>query len=266
MKTNQDRAEVLSCIIIDDEPVNHQILKDHIQRVPWLSLLASCRDAIQGLRIIQKKKPDIVFLDINMPEISGLELLEMCPTVGSSVIIISAFQQFAIRGYDYDVVSFLVKPVTYKEFIRAVAKAAHRKSLQVNPLASPAQLIKFDPFRTLTADSPVELPAFDRDQLLVRSEKKIHCVRYENISFISGEHNYVTIHLNDRGALRTRTTLAEIAPNLPSFFVRTHRSFIVNRHQVCQIDGNTIELHNQLRVTIAKDERNEIFRRLAFGT
>lgn len=264
MKTSHDPANSLSCVIIDDEPANHKILKSHIGQIPWLMLSGSCFDAVQGMEIIENKNPDIVFLDINMPEINGLELLDMRPALGSSVIITSAFEKFAIQGYDYDVISFLPKPVTYKGFVKAITKATKRKGRLLTP-APVAPGKQTASGLQISEDALGSLPAFDQQRLWIKSEKKLQCIFYKNISFITGEQNYVRIYLNDRSVLRTRATLSELAPNLPPHFIRTHRSYIVNRYQISSIEGNTIELYNQLRVTITKDERNEIIQRLAFG-
>jgi two-component system LytT family response regulator len=260
---NQQTAPVTRCVIIDDEPASRQILKTHIEEQPWLRLVQVCENAIQGLECIQKSKPDIVFLDINMPEVSGLDLLEMMPSLGSSVIITSVHEKYAVDGYDYDIVSFLPKPVSSKRFLKAVFRAANKK----RPLQNHLQTASAS-YPTLSLSSleyPIQTPYFDHAFLWVKFDRRLFAIPYLDIFFIEGQHNYVAIHYKSNPIVRTRASISEISRGLPDFFIKTHRSYIVNRYQVKSIEGNTIRMQNDFKVSIAKDERSEIIISLTTG-
>lgn len=248
------------CIIIDDEPAARQVLKSHIDQLPWLSLVASCASAMEGLRCIQESAPEIVFLDMSMPEVSGLDLLEMVPSLGSSVIVTSAHAQYAVDGYDYDIISFLTKPVSYKSFVKAVTKATSRRQWPRQLPWGPTGLAAAS-----AQDFPIQTPHFDNACLWVKFDRRFYAIPYQDIYFIEGQHNYVVIHYKGFPALRTRATIGEMSRGLPDFFVKTHRSYIVNRYQVSSIEGNTVHLLNDFKVSIAKEERSEIIIRLTTG-
>ncbi len=231
--------------------------------MPSLTLIKTCEDALQGLQCISKLRPDLVFLDINMPELTGLELLQMVPWLGSSVIVTSVHQKYAIDGYDYDVLGFLPKPVSYKSFVKTVNRA-----IEKNRKKSAAQQLLPE---TLTeqnipaTDYPLETPHFDATALWVKFDRRLFAIPYQNICFIEGQHNYVAIFCTGGNIIRTRASVSEISRGLPQYFVKTHRSYIVNRYQVDSIEGSTIKMLNNYKVSIAKDERNEIILRLTTG-
>lgn len=253
----------MRCIIIDDEPSSRQILKTHISEMPNLTLVKTCEDAIQGLQIIEKLRPDLVFLDINMPEVSGLELLQMIPWIGSSVIMTSAYQTYAIDGYDYDVLGFLSKPVNYKSFVKTVCKALDRKKRKSNSLPADSAAL---PNQSIPASEyPLQTPYFDASCLWVKFDRQLFAIPYQNICFIEGQHNYVAIFCTGDHVVRTRTTISEISRGLPEHFVKTHRSYIVNRHQIKSIEGSTIQMRNNYKVSIAKDDRTETILQLTTG-
>ncbi|MDR6809657.1 DNA-binding LytR/AlgR family response regulator [Dyadobacter sp. BE34] len=251
------------CLIIDDEPSSRRILKTHISEMPRLTLIKTCEDALQGLQCISKLRPDLVFLDINMPELSGLELLEMVPWLGSSVIVTSAHQKYAIDGYDYDVLGFLSKPVSYKSFVKAVTNALDKKQKKSPVQQSQPEILSEQSIPA--TDYPLQTPHFDATSLWVKFDRRLFAIPYQNICFIEGQHNYVAIFCTGGNIIRTRASISEIGRGLPGHFVKTHRSYIVNRYQVNSIEGSTIKMLNNYKVSIAKDERNEIILRLTTG-
>lgn len=204
----------LKCIITDDEPVARKGLQGYVEKLDFLELVAVCEDAIQLSNVLKTTKVDLLLLDIEMPYMSGIELLSSLANP-PKVIITSAYEQYAIKGYDLEVVDYLLKPISFDRFLKAVNKVY---DLLINQQAS------------------TSLP----DYLFVKANQKLEKIFFKDILFVEGVENYVSIQTT-AGKVITHSTLSSMLQNLPaSQFVQAHKSFIVNMEQIITIEGNLL--------------------------
>lgn len=212
----------LGCLIVDDEPLAHRVLRRYIDLVPELVWLGSCTNAPDAMTFLRNNPVDLVFLDIQMPQISGMDLLRTMP-VTPIVIITSAHAEHALESYEFSVADYLLKPIAFERFLKAVNK--------VLPLC----------------DKPVvsqqSAPA-KPDFLFVKADKTEHRLRFDQIVRVQGCGNFVEIH-TIKCMYLVNQTMAAVAQSLPSDrFVRTHKSHIVNLGFVIRIEGQTIILQS----------------------
>ena len=205
------------CIIIEDEPLALERTANFINKVPSLELSASFDNALSGLEHLKTKSTDILFLDINMDELSGIELLESTK-IDSQIIITTAYQEYALKGYDLNVTDYLLKPFTFQRFLQAVSKA------QSNLNTS----IKSDEY------------------IFIKSEGKLVKVNYSEILFIEGMRDYRRIFLQGKSimTLQTFVELQQLIP--PSKICRVHKSYMISISKIDSIDSNAITIGNKI--------------------
>ena len=194
----------LKCIIADDEPIARQILENYIGNLPNLTLVSSCKNAFEVIDVLQKSEIDLLFLDINMPKLSGLSLLKTLK-VKPNVIITTAYPEFALDGYELSVTDYLVKPFSLERFMQAVQKVKILESK-----ATETVIKKSEPLKSI----------------FVKSDKKIIKLNFNEIYHIEAYGNYVKI-FTDKMIL-TPQTLSDFLKKLPSDFIRIHKSNIIN--------------------------------------
>jgi DNA-binding LytR/AlgR family response regulator len=214
----------MQCIIIDDEPLALELLEDNIKQVPELRLSASCRNAAQARAILETNEIDLVFCDIQMPGINGLQLVKSL-TKKPLVIFVTAYQEFAIDGFELDVVDYLLKPVSLERFLRACNKALKFFKLDQPPNVANDKITK---------------------HLFVYADYNLIKVNYEEIAYIEGLKDYVKIHAHgQQKPLLTRLTIKSLEEQLPrDRFFRIHKSYIVNLDHVRSIRKGQIKLAN----------------------
>ncbi|WP_353721107.1 LytTR family transcriptional regulator DNA-binding domain-containing protein [Dyadobacter sp. 676] len=255
----------ISCLIVDDEEPAHEVLKFLIAKVSWLTYAGSCYNALEALEMIPEVKPDIIFLDVNMPELSGLDLLNIVDASGSHVIMTTAYPEYAVDGFTFDVTSFLLKPIGFDRFLKAVTKV--RKLI-----GNAAEKGRLEPeapdLPQGDQPGPVQIPeqradAGQEEYMWIRADRKMYCVWFKDIYFIEGLKDYVKVYYTN-GVLVTLASMAAMMNRLPSpTFVRTHRSYIVNRNMIKMIEGNMVTMLNGLKVSIAvSPARDEVIRQL----
>jgi two-component system, LytTR family, response regulator len=243
----------LTCIIVDDEPLAQELLEKHIRKMPVLRLLEKCSNAIDAMDRIRFHKPDILFLDVNMPEMTGVELLKTFAQVKPNVILTTAYPEYAIYGYEYDVVDYLLKPIPFDRFMKAVNKVAD-KLMGVAPAAAPGSPFAAPP---TTEEEPVFQKPGDKS-LLIKQNKKFINVNPEDIYFVEGMKDYIKLHLADT-ALVTHMTMTKIEEMLPrGMFLKVNRSFIVRKTAIKNIEGNTIRTKNGKEIPIGISFRDTI--------
>lgn len=204
----------LKCIITDDEPVARKGLQGYVEKLDFLELVAVCEDAIQLSNVLKTTQVDLLLLDIEMPYMSGIELLSSLANP-PKVIITSAYEQYAIKGYDLEVVDYLLKPISFERFLKAVNKV-------------------YD--LLMSQQTTSSLP----DYLFVKANQKLEKIFFRDILFVEGVENYVSIQTTT-GKIITHSTLSSMFQNLPaSQFVQAHKSFIVNIEQITTIEGNLL--------------------------
>lgn len=220
----------IKCIITDDEPMARKGLRGYIEKIDFLSLVGECKDGIQLNTMLKTQQTDLIFLDIEMPDMSGLELLSNL-TNSPKIIIVSAYEQYALKGYEFDVVDYLLKPVSFDRFLKSVNR--------VHDLLQKEQKEA-------------------NDYIFVKSDKQLKKIQFKDILFIESMENYVVIQTATSKEI-VYTTLKQIYESLPqNIFHQTHRSYIINIEKVTAIDGNQLAI-SSYKIPVARNFRDDIF-------
>ncbi|MFC1725925.1 LytR/AlgR family response regulator transcription factor [candidate division KSB1 bacterium] len=210
----------IKCIIVDDEPIAHDVLEEHISAVESLELVGKFYDPVEAVNYLSNQSVELIFLDIKMPKLSGIEFLDTMINP-PMIIITSAYSEFALEGFEHSVLDYLLKPISFSRFLKAVNKAVGKpdKSFQ---------------------DSAVDHAA--ADFIYLKSDKIIHRIKLADITYIESWGNYIKVYYNKQMLLVT-DTMNNIEKALPNEkFVRTHRSFIVSIDKIEQLEGNLIRI------------------------
>ena len=212
----------LRCLAIDDEPLALELLEDNIRQVPFLELVASCHDAFEAMDVLHQEPIDLLFLDVQMPGITGVQFLKSLQTAAAPMVIfITAYEQFAVESFELDVVDYLLKPVAFERFLKAANKAYDLQKLHQ------------------TATIPETATHF-----FVNANYALVKIRFDEIMYIEGLKDYVKIYLNSaKHPIITRMTLKGIEQKLPSQrFMRVHKSFIISSDKIQSIRNLKIQI------------------------
>ncbi|MBP5364421.1 MAG: response regulator transcription factor [Bacteroidales bacterium] len=227
--------EKIKCIIVDDEFPARILLKEFVEKVPVLELVGSFKSGLEALPVIQTGNIDLMFLDIQMPDITGVNFLKMI-TKKPLVVFTTAYSEYAIESYQLDVLDYLLKPFSFDRFMQAVGKAMARLSQQ--PAAA----------TNIAADTDNTADAASKDIMLVKADHKIHRIKFDSIIYIEGLREYVTIFCENNEKVITLESLKNLENTLPaSKFIRIHKSYIVRVDKIKALYGN------QLKVEGVKD-------------
>lgn len=207
--------QLLSCIIVDDEPLAVKLLESFVVKTPELQLLASFTDSVEAINAVKEQKPDLLFLDIQMPDLNGMELAHMIPPT-TRVIFTTAFKEYAFESYEVSALDFLLKPIRYNKFLAAVEKA--KQWYEREPSADDAK----------------------STSLFIRVDGELRNVTIDNITYVSGMKDYVMFYLDGESKpLITHLTMKAVEAMLPSDrFLRVHRSYIIAVDKIKKIDRN----------------------------
>ena len=209
-----------SCIIIEDEPLALEKTKDFVHKVPFLTLSATFDNALPGLAYLNNNKVDLLFLDINMDELSGIELLESSK-ITSQVIITTAYQEYALKGYELQITDYLLKPFTFNRFLQAVNKAQQNLSQR-------------------TADKQ------QVDFIFVKTENRLEKIMIGDILYIEGMRDYLRIHTANK-KIMTLQSFHELEQLLPAHLVcRVHKSYMIAINKIDAIERGRIKIGDQL--------------------
>lgn len=225
----------LQCIIADDEPIARQILESYIESIPSIELVASCKNAFEVMEVLQDTSVDLLFLDINMPKLSGISLLRTMQNP-PSVIITTAYPEYAVEGFELSVTDYLLKPFSLERFIQAVVKVQKQTETSKENIPSPKEEVI--------------------NTLFVKSDKKIIKVNLDEVQYVEAYGNYIKIFTDHM--ILTPQTLSDFLEKLPNHFVRIHKSYVINFHQLKLIDGNQIVLYNDTKLPIGKSYRKDV--------
>jgi DNA-binding LytR/AlgR family response regulator len=237
----------LRCLIIDDEQAAINVLSNYVSKTPFLELAGTYLDPVVALEAIYTQSIDLVFLDIHMPEISGLEFIKLLRG-RAKVILTTAYSQYALEGYELDVVDYLLKPVPFDRFLRAVQKVKEIASSGKNVVAAPVPV--------------ATTPANTNDHVFIKVDSKIMKVRFQDILYIEGLGNYVSIY-TDSGRLVTLSTMKEVEEYLSeTYFTRVHRSYIIALDKVEYVEGNQIFLNKNTAVPLGETYRDRFLKLL----
>jgi len=225
----------LTCIIVDDEPVARKILQEFVEKVPFMDLQGKFENAAKAGTYLQSNETDLMFLDIEMPKVSGLQFLQN-NEIKPLVIITTAFPQYALEGYELDIIDYLLKPFAFSRFQKAVQKAKEYYELK----------------NTTSAN-------LFSDYIFVKSEKRIEKIELKDILYIESLGNYVTIHVDNKKFI-AYLTLKSLEGQLPAHeFIKIHQSFLVACSKITAIEGNEIKL-NSRSLPISRNFKDAVMR------
>ncbi|WP_121965009.1 LytTR family DNA-binding domain-containing protein [Myroides sp. N17-2] len=209
----------LKCLVVDDEPLARRAIIDYIAKVEFLEVTDSCSSAIEALELIEQNKYDLMFLDINMPYLSGIDFLESVKQP-PMVIFTTAYSEYALEGFRLQVVDYLLKPIAFKRFYQAVVKA---KDLYC-----------------LTTSSKAEAPATTDNSVYVKHDDSYVKIEWTEIMYIEAMQNYLKLHLKDRCLIIHQTMIAieELLPK--DHFFRIHKSYLININHIDSISGGRV--------------------------
>ncbi len=232
-----------NCIIVDDEAVAREILEVHLKRIETINVVASCKSAIEAFKIINTQAVDLIFLDINMPDISGLSFAKSMSR-DYKVIFTTAYREYAVDGFDLRAVDYLLKPISFERLLQGVNKF-FEESLAIANRASGEIHIEKD------------------DSIFVRSDRKMVKVNFKDIIFIESLSDYIKIHLEGEKVLVTRDTISNIEARLPvGDFLRIHRSFIVSIPKIETFTSDTIGIGKH-EIPISRSYRDSVIDKLS---
>lgn len=238
---------MIRCIAIDDEPLALRQIKNYIERVEKLELVALCSNAIEAKELLKTEQVDLLFVDINMPDINGIDFVRGL-TDPPLVIFTTAYSEYALEGFRLDAVDYLLKPFSFDDFSRATEKACSLRELhrmRDERAASESSIESIDE----TADN--------NDYISIKSDYKVNLVRYNDIIYIESVGEYIRLHLKDGSKLTTLFRLKNMETELPQKnFMRVHRSYIVNIDYVSSFARGKIYLSNGDYVPISINYRD----------
>lgn len=228
----------LNCLIVDDEPIARDILRTYISRVPYLNLAGECSDAFEAMQVINQQHVNLVILDINMPHLSGLDMLRMLKK-RPAIIITSAHSDYALEGFELAVTDYLLKPFSFPRFVQATEKVAALANTSSTP--------------TMAAEKD--------DFLMVKSDKKLTKVFFDEITYVEAYGNYIFIYCaQDR--IISKQTLTQFEEQLPgNRFVRVHKSYIISLKSVKFLEGNEVSLGTK-KLPVGKVYKEDLLRKL----
>jgi DNA-binding LytR/AlgR family response regulator len=215
------------CIIVDDEPIAQQILENYISQVGSLQLVQKCNNAFEALDILHRRQIDILFLDIKMPVLSGLEMLKTLANP-PKVILTTAFSEFGVESYEYGITDYLLKPIAFQRFLRAVNKVLMPRNMDI---------VRGSAEENLTEESSF---------MFFKADKKVHKFYFSEILYIEGSGNYVKIYNNKEKPLLVLDKLNDLQEKLPQkIFLRVHKSYIVNVNHISKVEGNMLKMSSK---------------------
>lgn len=227
--------QLINCIIIDDEPLAVQLIHDYALKTPSLNVIYAGSDVHKAIHFIKAQKIDLIFLDIQMPELTGIELMQLFDK-NHNFIITSAYSEYALDAFKFHVVDYLLKPISFNRFYQAVEK--------------------YEQWQSAT------LPHPQSTHLFVRADRKHYKIAFDDIVYVEGLRDYIRIHTNTE-KIMVLENLKDILEKLPpNQFIRVHRSYIIPTDKIKLVDGNRIQLKNLEFIPIGETYKKAVTDRL----
>lgn len=232
-------AKILT-VIVDDEPKAIAVLERYCNEVRQIQLIKAFRDPVRAIEFVQANKVDLLFLDINMPKISGLELLGVLKNK-PKIIFTTAYSEYAMESYEYEAIDYLLKPIEFHRFVRAVSKAARLINLEKKN------------------SSAEETPAESDKTIYIKSGPQLYKVKLSDIRYLEKDSNYLTFHTGDRKIL-SRQNMKDVFDLLnPDEFIRVHKSFVVALRHIEVIESHQVTLGDK-KIPVGRNYREELMR------
>ncbi|MEL6536012.1 MAG: LytTR family DNA-binding domain-containing protein [Bacteroidota bacterium] len=214
----------LRCLVADDEPIARQILENYLAQIPYLTHVGSCKDAFEVMQVLQTQEVDLLFLDINMPKLTGMGLLRSLAR-RPEVIITTAYAEYAVESFELSVTDYLLKPFSIERFLQAVGKVQQKLAKPVAPVLPPP---------------PAEVPSTTPHHLFVKVDKRMVRVETVDLGYVEAYGNYIKLHMVSGDVLLVGQTLSGFQKRLPDAFLQCHKSFVVNTEHIQSMEGNQL--------------------------
>ena len=225
----------IRCIAIDDEPMALEKLKSYIQKIPYMELVAACDSPADAIQIMSDTAVDAVFVDINMPDMNGLDFVKVLPEM-PLVVFTTAYSEYAVESYRVRAVDYLLKPYTFEEFQRAADYVQQQWLAKQKAPVAPA----------------------DSDNVFLKVDYRYIRVSLKDIAFIEGMNEYLKIHLVSGDPYLVHTSFKQINNHLPENFLQVHRSYVVNVNHICEVERSVILLKGGKRISVS-DSNKDMF-------
>jgi two-component system, LytTR family, response regulator len=233
----------IKCLIVDDEPPAREVLKRYVEDTPGLELSGECANAVQALGVLQRESMDLIFLDIRMPQLTGVDFLKSLKNT-PKIVFTTAYSEYALEGYELDIVDYILKPVRFERFLKAINKAF--------PLHNP---VTMDPHPVPETEKRIESFVY------FRADRKMVKVLLSEIIYIESMKDYVKV-ITDNHSIITKQSISSVETMLPEKkFIRTHRSFIVSVDKIRSFTNELIEI-GKTEIPIGKVYRNTVLKLL----
>lgn len=230
----------INCIIVDDEPMAREILQRHLQKIDLVTIVKTCKNATEAFNAVSSQQIDLIFLDINMPEISGLSFAKSI-NKKIKIIFTTAYREYAVDGFDLQAVDYLLKPISFERLAQAIDKFESNRSTIKNEL-------------TVKTEEK-------NDFIFVRSDRKKVKINFDEIKYIESLSDYIKIHLNDKTII-TRETISNIEVKLPKHqFLRIHRSYIISISKIESFTNEFVEIDNKA-LPISRSYKTSVLNKL----
>ncbi len=227
----------LSCVVIDDEPLAQDLMQKYIGRLGFLELGAIFDNAVDALSRLEDLRPDIILLDVNMPEMNGIEFLKTFSSFQPAVILTTAYSEYALEGFENNVTDFILKPIVFERFVKAINKARDKMSVSLPEATEPQRM------------------------LLIKENKRFIRVAVDDVLFVEGMKDYLKIHTQNK-VIITHMTMTKMESMLDdSSFLRINRSYIIQKAAIKAINGNVIETITNSELPIGVNYR-EVIRKM----
>ncbi len=214
---------MIKCLIIDDEPLAREVIKTHLSQIPELALIATFDNPIAATEMLQSEPIDLIFLDIEMPLLSGIEFIKTTKKI-PKVIFTTAYRKYAIESYELEVVDYLLKPIAFSRFFKAINKYKSLTQLPVSTMPSAPEIVL-------------------NNHIYVNANKKYIKIEFDEILYIESMKDYIKIHLLDKNVV-TKDAISNFEFKLPNKFLRIHRSFIVNTQKLTAFTKVDVEIND----------------------
>ena len=228
----------LNCIIVDDEPMARKVLEEYIEDVDFLTLVGKAENPVKAGAVLDANKVDVMFLDINMPRMSGIDFLKSTSKLPLTVMT-TAYSEYAVEGFELDVLDYLVKPFSFDRFLKAVTKAKEYIELQNKPVATVIDQTN--------------------NYFFTKCNGKIEKVFYDDLFYVEAMLNYIVLHTSDKKMI-VYLTIKSISEQLPeTLFLKIHKSTIINTSKIKSIEGNEIDM-GKAKVTISQNLHDNVIK------